>query len=264
MNKEQQLHLAVKDNDVSTVESLLIAGVDINCLFYGWTPLQYAISLGNESLSLLLIEKGADIQKLHHKTDGCPFEGAIKKKLPKVIQALLEKGVDPNKVLSNGSPALFTALEKENKHIMKVLINEKANVNILNKNGESALFLASRDGLSDIVQILLEAGADMDIQSAETGFQTPLIVATANEHNKVVKLLLRKNCNTNLQDSDSWTALWHAYSNSDEDMMNLLLKSGAAKDIPDADGQTILQDATDNEDDSVIELITRFTRSWTN
>jgi len=39
---------------------------------------------GNEALSLLLIERGADIHKLHHKDDGCPLEGAIKHKLPKV------------------------------------------------------------------------------------------------------------------------------------------------------------------------------------
>lgn len=76
--------------------------------------------------------------------------------------------------------------------------------------------------------------------------------------------ILQNGCNTNLQDTDHWTALWHAYSNSDEDMMNLLLKSGANKEIPDADGHTLLDDARENEDDSVIELLQRFTRSWTN
>ena len=30
------------------------------------------------------MEKGADISKQHHKTDSSPFEGAIKKRLPKV------------------------------------------------------------------------------------------------------------------------------------------------------------------------------------
>lgn len=38
-----------------------------------------------------------------------------------VVQALLEKGTDPNKVLSNGNPAIFAALETENKYIMKAL-----------------------------------------------------------------------------------------------------------------------------------------------
>ena len=34
---------------------------------------------------MLLIDKGADIDKIHLKTDGCPLEGAIKKRLPKVL-----------------------------------------------------------------------------------------------------------------------------------------------------------------------------------
>lgn len=46
MSPEQQLHLAVKENNQSKIEKLLNDGVDINCLFYGWSPLQYAISLG--------------------------------------------------------------------------------------------------------------------------------------------------------------------------------------------------------------------------
>jgi len=39
-----------------------------------------------------------------------------------VVKALLEKGEDPNKALSNGDPALFTAIEKEYKDVLRVLI----------------------------------------------------------------------------------------------------------------------------------------------
>lgn len=264
MNAEQQLHLAVKAKDTKQIEELLNSGVDINCLFYGWTPLQYAISLGEEEVAMFLIEKGADIRKLHHKSDGCPLEGAIKKRLPKLLKLLLDKGIDPNKVLSNGNPAIFTAVEKENPDILKILLDGNADPNILNQSGESALFVSSRDGKSDLVRVLINGGADMDFRCSEAGNQTSLIIATANEQNNVVKLLLKNRCNVNLQDDDQWTALWHAYSNSDEDMMNLLLKSGANKEIPDSDGRTLLQDAQENDDDSVVELLQRFTRSWTN
>ncbi|KAH3836218.1 ankyrin repeat domain-containing protein 50-like [Dreissena polymorpha] len=264
MNAEQQLHHAVKESNVSHIHTLIHSGANINGLFYGWTPLQYAISLAHGDIALLLIEMGADIHKLHHKTDGCALEGAIKKKLSKVVKALLDGGTNPNKCLSDGNPAIFTALEMEDKDILKILLESKADVNLVNKNGESALYLASRDGLSDICQILIGGEANVDFQSPETGNQTPLIVATANEHSKVVKILLKNGCNTNLQDADSWTALWHAYSNSDEDLMNLLLKSGADKGVPDADGRTLLEDAVENEDDSVVELLQRFTHHGTN
>lgn len=43
---EQHLHLSVRENDKEKLGELLGAGVDINCLFYGWTPLQVAIQEG--------------------------------------------------------------------------------------------------------------------------------------------------------------------------------------------------------------------------
>lgn len=71
------------------------------------------------------------------------------------------------------------------------LISGKADVNILNQQKETPLFIASRDGLDEMVLILIKAGANMDFQCEEAGNQTPLIIATANEQNKVVKLLLK-------------------------------------------------------------------------
>ena len=46
MKPDQELHLAVQENDQKKVEKLLDSGVDINCLFYAWTPLQHTINLG--------------------------------------------------------------------------------------------------------------------------------------------------------------------------------------------------------------------------
>ena len=52
---DQQLHQAVRSNDMKTVESLLAKGVEINCLFYGWTPLQLAIENGKTGKSELSV-----------------------------------------------------------------------------------------------------------------------------------------------------------------------------------------------------------------
>ena len=39
-----------------------------------------------------------------------------------VLKALLDKGTDPNKILSDGNPAIFTAVEKEYPDMLKILI----------------------------------------------------------------------------------------------------------------------------------------------
>jgi ankyrin repeat protein len=46
---EQHVHLSIRENDKEKLEELLDAGVDINCLFYGWTPFQVAIQQGNNT-----------------------------------------------------------------------------------------------------------------------------------------------------------------------------------------------------------------------
>jgi len=61
----------------------------------------------------------------------------------------------------------------------------------VNASKVSALFIASRDGLHEMVQLLIEGGANMDCQCEGAGLQTPLIISTANENHKVVKLLLK-------------------------------------------------------------------------
>ncbi|KAL3880955.1 hypothetical protein ACJMK2_033157 [Sinanodonta woodiana] len=263
MNSQQQLHLAVRENDTAKIEELLKSGVDINCLFYGWTPLQVAINQGLEDLAVYLMEKGSDIHKQHDKNDPSAFESAVKKRQAKVVKELLDRGVDPNTVLSNQEPAIFLTIEDERTEILDVLIEGKADVNILNSQGESPLYTSCREGFVKVCQTLLQAGADPNFVCQEDGDQTPLIVATAHEQNEVVKVLLKHGCDLNVQDGDGWTALWHANSNSDVEMMDLLLKSGASKDIPDADGHSLLDEAKENEDDEVIELLTKFSKSWT-
>lgn len=263
MNPEQELHLAIQENDRKKVEELLDSGVDINCLFYAYTPLQHAIHLGFEDLGLYLIERGADIYKQHNKSDASPLEGAVKKKLKRIIAILLEKGADPNMSSTTGDPLIYHSLERDYIDILRLLVQGKVNTNTENSQGVSPLFLAAKINEPKVCQVLLEGGADVNFQYSQLQNQTPLIVATANELTDVVKVLLKNGCNVNLQDSDGWTALWHAYSNSDEELMTFLLKSGADKDSQNSDGKTVLQDAKENEDDDIVELLQKFSRAWT-
>ena len=47
MDKEDELHMAIRENNEDKVKSLICKeGVDINCTYYGMTPLLVAISKG--------------------------------------------------------------------------------------------------------------------------------------------------------------------------------------------------------------------------
>ena len=62
-------------------------------------------------------------------------------------------------------------------------------MNRLNQQGNSALFVASENNEAKICQALLDGRADVNFQYKYN--QTPLIVATANEHTDVIRVLLK-------------------------------------------------------------------------
>ncbi|CAG2203696.1 unnamed protein product [Mytilus edulis] len=196
---EQHLHLSVRENDKEKLGELLGAGVDINCLFYGWTPLQVAIQEGNEDIGVFLIEKGCDYN-FHDRHSVTPFEDAVNRNLSKIVGALISKGVKPDEPLSTGNLAICVAAEKSYKELLQTLINGGASVNSVNNEGATPLYIASKEGHSGLIQTLLCARAN-------------------------------NNCDINAPDKDGWTPLWHAYGNNDEDSMKLLLKSGADKNV---------------------------------
>jgi ankyrin repeat protein len=71
-------------------------------------------------------------------------------------------------------------------------------------------------------------------------------------------LFQQSGCELNAQDSDGWTALWHAYSNSSQDICAVLLRAGANKNILNNEGISIVEDAKSNEDEVMIELFQKF------
>ncbi|XP_022327271.2 uncharacterized protein LOC111126729 [Crassostrea virginica] len=261
-NDEQKLHLAVRNQDKESIERLLDSGVDVNCMFYGWTPLQLALQRGLEQVALLLIDRGCDVH-LHDKNSVSPFEECLRKNCTKALTNIVNKGEDVNSLLSNGEPPVCEAVRNANKDTLSVLIKVgKCNVNTVAKNGESPLFTAAKSGYSDLCRLLLDSGADSDFV-LPTNQHTPLITAASNDFEDVIKVLLKHGCNVNHCDDNGKSALWHAYSNSNTVSMNLLLRAGADKDLSNSEGQTILDDARDAEDDDVIELLTKFNKSWT-
>ncbi|XP_076447039.1 uncharacterized protein LOC143284248 [Babylonia areolata] len=256
---EQDLHMSVRKGDTSAVERLISNGTDINCLFYGWTPLQLAIDVGKQDMAKLLINSGCDVQ-FHDRNNRAPFEEAVVKKQPEVVKALMLKGVSGDILLSSGHTPLTYAVEKESKDLVQVLVQGGVDVNKINSQGQTAVYLAAKKGNEGLVKALVSAGADINQSCKEEGgSHTPLMAASASEHKQVVSYLSKqKGCDLDFQDSDGWTALWHAYSNASEDICAVLLRAGANKNLPNADGRSVVEDAMDNEDDVMIEVFQKF------
>ncbi|KAJ8313678.1 hypothetical protein KUTeg_008239 [Tegillarca granosa] len=146
MDKEEKLHTAVRECDSSTVKSLINSGVNINCQFYGWTPLQLAINSGHEEIAELLIEKGCDLC-FHDNKSISPFEDALYRELTK-------HGCDVNVQDSDNWTALWYAYSNSNDKIMKLLLTSGADKHCRNSEGKTILDEAKASEDEHVIEML--------------------------------------------------------------------------------------------------------------
>jgi ankyrin repeat protein len=116
------------------------------------------------------------------------------------VNQLLATGADPNvRDPNTRSPVLVWAVESKNIRIVQALLEAGADPNLDSRLGSryTALMVASMEGYLDIIKLLLEKGADPNIRNY---FGNTALVEAANyNHKEIVKLLLPKMNNDNLQ-----------------------------------------------------------------
>jgi ankyrin repeat protein len=84
---------AARGGDIEAVKHHLAAGVDVNVIYKGQTPLHYAAAYGHKEIIELLIAKGADVNAKisdgFHKGD-TPLDNAKHK--PEIVDLLRKHG----------------------------------------------------------------------------------------------------------------------------------------------------------------------------
>uniref|UniRef100_A0A4W5NFT7 Ankyrin repeat domain 6b n=1 Tax=Hucho hucho TaxID=62062 RepID=A0A4W5NFT7_9TELE len=141
------------------------------------------------------------------------------------------------------SERLLVASHKGQADNVVQLINKGAKVAVT-KYGRSPLHLASYKGHTEVVHILLKADCDLDIQ--DDGEQTALHRAAVVGNSDVISALIQEGCALDRQDKDGNTALhevsWHGFSQS----VKLLVKAGANVHSKNKAGNTALHLACQN------------------
>ncbi|GFO68780.1 hypothetical protein GMLC_23590 [Geomonas limicola] len=149
-NLDKELMLAVHDNNLKKVESLVRQGANVNVKSgppVDFTPLMYANST---EMVRLLLNKGAD--------------------------AKIKCGMD-------ATPLLVA----RNVEIAEMLIARGAEVNAVTKDGQTPLLSAVQGNKTELVRFLLSKGAKADLK---TSYRiTPLMAATMNKNSTIIKLL---------------------------------------------------------------------------
>ena len=105
-----------------------------------------------------------------------------------VVELLLENGADVDKVAMNGSDLtpLQSAVSRQHADVVRVLLEYNPDVNVKMLGGFTPLMMAAALGLLDIVQMLLDNGADKTMVS-EDGRNAEAF-AVSSGHQELAKL----------------------------------------------------------------------------
>lgn len=151
------------------------------------------------------------------------FFKAIQRDDARSIQALVQRGFDPNTLNPQARHGLNIALADSALKAAEALLNAPGiDVNFLNLDDESPLMFAALNGHLALAQNLIGKEADVN----KTGW-TPLHYAATNGHVEIMRLLLEHNAFVDAESPNGTTPLMMAAQYGTGDAVKLLLDEGA-------------------------------------
>jgi ankyrin repeat protein len=156
----------------------------------GYTPLENSIRVGNADSALLLLEAAPSGQKTPEFLNAL-LAAAIKKDLPTVVEAILQRGGHTNQFLASGATPLDAAVSQGSVSVVRVLLSAGADPNGASRDGASPLEDACLRGYFPIAELLLDKGALVNQVNDGSG-KTALYAAASFGKSDVVTLLLQR------------------------------------------------------------------------
>lgn len=164
------------------------------------------------------------------------FFRAVRSDNASSIQALLNRGFDPNTVDEQGQAGLLIAMREPSPRVIQVLLDSpKTNVEVRNAKDESPLMLAALKGQQDLVTRLIARDADVN----KPGW-APLHYAATGGHVAIMKLLLENYAFIDAQSPNGTTPLMMAAMYGSAAAVQLLLDEGADTTMKNQLGMTAL------------------------
>jgi hypothetical protein len=195
---KHKLSVAVEDDDLETVRSLIIRHADVNAREKrrgGITPLFLAVENGNLAISEIFLRFGARVNVRN----------------------------------SNRQTPLMMLDDDATAELVNLLVKYRARTDLVDNQGNTALILATdADPDVSVINALLDAGADPDHQNEEG--ETALMKAANNDNLEAVRALLKAGADVNMKNNDGETA-WDIAT--DPEVTRLIESFGGKPGDPD-------------------------------
>ncbi|RGP80571.1 hypothetical protein FLONG3_1310 [Fusarium longipes] len=254
--------LAAWYNHISVVRIFIDHGVDLEASEEPRAPSVLSVSAvqGHTDLAELLIKKGATIDAMSYGTSGqTPLCLASSWGKFAMVDLLLSKGADVNKVSEDLETPLYKAVRNGKHDVVELLLRNGADECIRCKDGLSVpLHLASFNGSTQMVKLFLDFG--IDVESKDLTGRTGLSHAAERGYTSVVELLLEKNgSHLTIADNCKRTPLQYACSGGHVDIVNMILSrspnDGFMIDWRDHWGSTPLSIAARQGHEEIVNIL---------
>ena len=164
------------------------------------------------------------------------FFKAVQSDDVKTVQALLQRGFDPNTVNPMGVPGLMIAVREPSLKVAQLLAAwPKVKTEVRNDKDESILMLASLKGYLPLVKQLVENDADVN----KPGW-TPLHYAATGGHVAVIEHLLEHSAYIDAESPNGSTPLMMAAMYGSPESVKHLIQAGADLTVKNHLGMTAL------------------------
>nr|XP_018908702.1 PREDICTED: uncharacterized protein LOC109038183 [Bemisia tabaci] len=186
-----------------------------------------ALVKGNTELFENCLKEGSDIRSRSNNLSTA-VHFACKGSNLEVLQSLLKQNLSPNTRNIDGQTALHMAAQHGNHNVVLFLLKEvKLKVDDIDNFGRTPLHLAAKNGHLDCVKVLLRNNASTLVEDGQRF--SPLLQAVRNKHLAVVKILMetKRNVSINSSSSDGYTLLHYAAGGGSLDLVNFLLLNNA-------------------------------------
>ena len=259
---------SIHKGNAPAIAKLLAAGAKVSDLEDKENNgLLQALDVGDADIAILMINNGADMNKVN--TDGyTPLALAAKKKMNLVFDTLVKRGVDVNQssmnsrltpleiVMTNDDPQMLETMfdyglkadpnvlmlhatnNKEN-NVIQVLLKHGANANTSNNIGQAAIVTAVSKGDTAAAEALVDQGsASINVQDIANGL-TPLSMAISKGNLELAQYFIDKGADPNIPDNNGYTALAYAAATGQVELAKSLIAHNANIKAVDNSGMTI-------------------------
>lgn len=252
----QALYRAIGDGDSENALALIAAGADVHALPADGAPDQRTLAMLAALLPDLrvlraLLERGIDINRVHAGLS--PLLAATRDSWQGRLDAvsmLLANGADPGVADGEGNTPLHHAARSSDPGVVAALLDAGATLDVLNNEAQSPLAMACAVANWRIARLLLERGA----MPAPVGGQPALLAASAGDDDAAgVGLLLRHKAKIDARDAHDRSALMLACQAGNTEIVEALLAAGANCNARDDEGMTPLLEAASNGNIAVLQ-----------